>query len=419
MKDINQTIVDLKQKRKKVVEDQKAIYTNARNENRNDLNADELAQYNIAEENFRSLDQQIRHLEELKAKEERLALDNWTTTSTDPAATQDEERTYTNTFDKYLRYGVQSLDAEERSILQKNFATETEKRTQTVTTTGGGYAIPQGFAGTVERILKYYGPMMDPGICGRLNTSSGNTFMYPTLNDTSNTGRLLAINTQVTTTALTFGQVQFDAFKYSADQILVPIELLEDEDVNLESIISEAMGERLGRIMNTDLTTGDGSGKPRGVVTASAAGKTASAQTAFTRDEIIDLIHSVDRAYRMNPRTAFMMNDAVLAYIKKLTLGSGDDRPLWQPSIREGEPDRLEGFAYHVNNDMASSISAGAKVLLFGDFSKYLVRRVGTMRMRRLDERYADYDQVGYVAFMRIDGDLIATGAIKHLIMAA
>jgi HK97 family phage major capsid protein len=146
-------------------------------------------------------------------------------------------------------------------------------------------------------------------------------------------------------------------------------------------------------------------------------GKTAASATAITAAELLDLIHSVDRAYRVGPKVGFMLNDLTLAAIKKLTLGASDATPLWVPSVRDGEPDTIWGHQYWVNNDI-DTIATGKKTILFGDFSKYLVRKVAGMRMLRMEERYGDFDQIGFVAFMRVDGDLIAAGSIKHLIQA-
>ena len=428
MADLIQRITEQKQKRAKVIADQKAILAVAQTEGRS-VNTEEDARYNAFDADFLALDTEVRRLEELKGREERTALSQHESTSTgDPDSignfqtdtTEAAEKRYGKSFEKYLRHGIANLTKEERADVQRHFAPDKdgEQRTQTVTTSGGGFTIPTGFAGRVEQAMLYYGPMFDPSVCGSLNTKSGNPLNYPTLDGTATKGRKLAINTAVTTTALTFGQVTFDAYKYSSDIILVPVELLEDEEVNLEMVIGDQLGQRLGRIANEQLTIGDGSGDPNGVVTASAAGITAGAVDVFTRDEILGLLHSVDRAYRQGPKVGFMFHDNVLLAIKKMTIGSGDDRPLWQPSIRESEPDRIEGHRYWVNNDMASTVATGAKVMLFGDFSRYLVRRVSTLRMLRLNERYADADQVGFVGFMRLDGDLIAANSIKRLTMA-
>ena len=409
------TSKELREKRLRILEQQKDIYAAAQKEGRTTLNAEEDGRFNKFESDFAEMSRDIERLEKMESRDAEMAVaqyeaqaraQGYTTANTLP---EDPEKRYSATFSKFLRYGEHGLNPEERQDI--------EKRAQTVSTTGGGYLVPTGFSNQLETIMKWFGPMIDPMVTGSLDTDSGNTLHYPTLNDTSNTGRLLTINTQVTTTDMTFGNVQFDAYKYTSDQVLVPYELMQDSGVNVDEVVQNALGERLGRIINTALTTGSGSSQPNGVVTASTAGKTAASATAITAAELIDLIHSVDRAYSNGPKVGFMFNDSTLAAIKKLTLGGSDSTPLWVPSTRDGEPDTIWGHRFWVNNDMAA-IATTAKTILFGDFSKYLVRRVAGIRMLRMVERYGDYDQIGFVAFYRIDGDLIASGSIKHLVQA-
>jgi HK97 family phage major capsid protein len=440
MSNIIQDIADAKQKRKKVHEDQRAITNTARKEQRA-LTADEETAYEKAESDFKIYDDEVRRLETLKEREERMALEQHeergggrapgddedeiqeSETRAQTKARQKEELRYEKAFRKYLRYGMEALEKEERATLRMRYDAGKDgkgeiRAAQTVTTTGGGYAIPQGFAGRVEEIMKYFGPMVDGGVTGELRTTSGNNIPYPTLDGTGTKGRLLAINTAVTETALTFGKVDLDAYKFSSDLITVPYELLEDEDVNLEALLDNQLAERLGRIMNESFTTGTGSSQPNGVVTASALGKTTASATAFTRPEIIDLIHSIDKAYRMNPKSGLMMHDLIFAAIRKLALGSGDATPLYQISAIAGQSDKIEGLPVFINNDMSSAVTTGLKIMLCGDFSKFLVRKVNGVRMFRLTERYADNDQVGFFGFMRADSDLIAANSIKHMITA-
>ena len=83
----------------------------------------------------------------------------------------------------------------------------------------------------------------------------------------------------------------------------------------------------MARIANSKLTTGSGSSDVEGIVTNSAAGVTAASATAVTADAIIDLVHSVDPAYRIG-NAASMMNDSTLAAVRKLK--EGDRNYLWQ-----------------------------------------------------------------------------------------
>jgi len=111
-----------------------------------------------------------------------------------------------------------------------------------------------------------------------------------------------------------------------------------------------------------------------------------------------------------------MLHDSVLLHLRMLKDGEG--RYLWQTDMRSGAPDSLYGYPMTINQDMASSVAASAKTLLFGQLNRYKIRQVGSMRFRRLDERYADYDQVGFIAFLRQDGGLLDAGThpVKHLL---
>lgn len=319
-------------------------------------------------------------------------------------------------FVSYLRSG-NGATQEERALLR---AMEAEARTfvgQGVGTAGiGGALVPEGFMAELVKALKAWGPMLDPGVTRMMVTGSGNSIPWPTMDDTSNTGALIAENTQVSLAEVTFGTKVLDAFKYTSGVVLVSSELLQDSALDVESIVRDAMSERVARIGNTHLTTGTGSGQPNGIVNASTLGKTAAAQQAVTFDEIIDLEHSVDPAYRSDPSCRFMFNDGTLKAIRKLKDGEG--RYLWQPAdMKAGIPSNIDGYAYSVNQAMAA-MTTGNKTILFGAFNRYVVRMVKQFAVRRLVERYADYDQTGFIGFTRLDGELLDTAAVKHLIQA-
>jgi HK97 family phage major capsid protein len=320
------------------------------------------------------------------------------------------EVTHDSAFRSYLRGGLEDLTAEERAIIR-------ETRAQSVgTDSAGGYTVPQGFLAELVKSLKMWGPMLDPGITREIVTASGNQIEIPTMNDTSNVGVRLDENTVMSPEGdLVFGQKLLDAYKYSSGPILVSSELIQDSAFNIEQILRDAMAERIARKVNTDLTTGDGSGDPNGIVTASTLGKTAAGVATVTFDELIDLEHSVDPAYRAAGCT-WMFNDGTLKIIRKLKDGNGNF--IWSPAdARTGAPSMILDHSYAINQAMPA-MTTGLKSVLFGDFSKYVVRRVREFAVRRLVERYAEYDQVGFIGFSRFDGELLDTGAVKHLIQA-
>jgi HK97 family phage major capsid protein len=304
----------------------------------------------------------------------------------------------------------------------KDSVRDWEQRAQGVASGSvGGYTVADEQMQSLEKALLEFGGMRQ--VSRVIRTETGADLPFPMMDDTSNKGAILNENTQVSEVAVAFGQTVLNSYKYTSKLVLVSVELLQDSSINAAEVIGSALGERLGRITNDHYTTGTGS-QPNGVVTASTLGATGTTGQTGTiiYNDFIDLEHSVDPAYRNNAR--FMFNDSTLKVIKKIRVPqfSGDTagQPLWQPGGARGSPNTILGYPYTINQSMAS-MTASAKSVLFGDFSKYVIRDVRGFTLVRLDERYADYHQVGFLAFLRTDGDLLDAGTnpIKHYINAA
>jgi len=283
------------------------------------------------------------------------------------------------------------------------------------TDAAGGYTSPTGFVPNLEQALLDFGGVRQ--VATVLRTATGNDLEWPTVDDTGNSGALIAENVEDSEQDVAVGQKTLNAYKYTSKLVRVSAELLQDSAFNMAMILGSLLGERLARIYNTHQTTGTGSSQPNGIVTSSTAGKTAAAVAAITADELIDLFHSVDPAYRND--AGFMFHDSVALALRKLK--DGDNQYIWQPGLQSGQPDRLLDKPVQINQDMAGTIEASAKTVLFGAFKKYVIREVAVVRLKRLVERYAEYDQEGFVALGRMDGELIDAGTnpVKHLIQAA
>ncbi|MBU6189466.1 MAG: phage major capsid protein [Betaproteobacteria bacterium] len=319
---------------------------------------------------------------------------------------------YRTVFAKAICGSLENLTAEERAVLKTG---STEFRAQsTGVTTAGGFFIPTELAATIVRSMLAWGPMYDPGVSTEMVTSSGNPIRIPTVDDTAVTAVTHTENTALTDTGakdVTIGQKSLDAFAFDTQFIRWSWELDADSIFGMEALLGDLLGERLGRIANLQLTTGSGTGAPNGIVTASSLGKTAAAVAAITFDEIIDLEHSVDPAYRTSPRAAFMMNDSVLQAVRKLKDGQGNY--LWQNgNVQAGVPGTINGRPFYINQAMASQ-ATGARVMLFGDFSKYFVRKVGAPVIGVMRERF--WPDLGIAGLIRFDGELSDAAAVKHL----
>ena len=283
-----------------------------------------------------------------------------------------------------------------------------------VATTGAGLeTIPEGFMPELEvKLLAFGGPR---SVCRVIRTASGNALPWPTWDDTSNSGAKLAEATTIGTSVdPTTAAVTFNAYKYSSKPIFISQELLEDSAFNLAVEIGQALGTRLGRGMGAADTTGDGSGDPNGIVTAATSAVTAASTTAFTADELIDLVHTLDPAYRVG-NVGFMMHDTTLKYVRKFKDANG--QYLWQPGMQAGVADSLYGYGVTINQHMSSTFTTGQKLVLFANFDKFILRDVAQLRFYRLDERYRDTDQTAFIAFMRHDADTIMAAAIRLLLL--
>jgi HK97 family phage major capsid protein len=269
---------------------------------------------------------------------------------------------------------------------------------------------PETLRRELEINLLWYGGMRQ--VAETIRTETGERLSWPTVDDTGNQAVQLSENTAVTTTVdPAFAKVYWDAYKYSSDAVLVPYELLQDSVFDLPRILGELLGVRLGRKTNKDFTTGTGASMPMGIKTkllqSSSFFKLTANVAQITFDDIIDLVHAVDVAYRMqNP--GWLLHDLLVAYVRKLKDGIG--RYLWQSNQEIGQPDRLLGYPVQINNDMDSTVTTGNACLIFGALSHYKIRSVGQVRMYRLQERYRDLDQDAFLAFMREDGNLLTAG---------
>ncbi len=192
---------------------------------------------------------------------------------------------------------------------------------------------------------------------------------------------------------------------------------MRDSAFNLAELVGNMLGERVGRKTAVDFTTGNGAGGPSGIVTDSYLGVTAASATAIAADELYDLEHSVDPAYR-SMGCGWMFHDQILKGLRKLKDGQG--RYLWQEGMSNGAPNMLLSYPYTIVQEMQSSIATGTKTILFGLFSKYKIRDVGGIRLNRVNERFIETDNIGFNVISYHDGHLLDAGThpVKHLLQA-
>lgn len=422
------TIKELREEQARIATNARAKFGEIKDDTPEDRANDIEREFDAMMADHDKLDAKAERLEKLERAEKALkAHDESVDERKRPGKTEVEassetgEVSYRQAFQSYLRAqgSLGEMDAEHRSVLQSGFTgLSAEQRAQTTTNAAGGYSIPEEMMQRVIVSMKAFGPMYDPGVTTELMTSGGNPMPFPTVDDTAVTAGAHTEGATLTDDGgkdVTFGTKQLDAYAFNTEWLRVSKELADDSFVAMETFLAQLLGERLGRIANLQLTTGSGSSAPNGIVTASTAGVTAAGTTAITSDELLDLEHSVDPAYRNGPSVAWMFNDSTLKAVRKLK--DGDGNYLWQMgNIIGGVPATLNGRPFYINQDVPS-IATGAKTVLFGDMSKYFVRKVGNPLIGAIQDKDF-WPGFGIAGYIRFDGELSDTAAVKHLIQA-
>jgi len=396
--------IELRGKRAQLIKDADAIVAAAQAEGRS-MTSEEKTKFEAIEADARGLKQEIDIIERNAEMKKEIAATEGEARSAAPKATA------SSAFSKYLRHGMGSLNAQERSLMEKRGT-----NTQVVGTDSlGGFLVPQEFSNELDVATLFTGEV--ERLAKKLNTASGGLLDYPTVDDTGTDAILTSEAAAVTTADMTFANKQLSAYNYSS-LVKVSAQLLQDSAFDLNSFLVEAMGERIARATNAAFTTGDASSKPQGIVVGSSLGNTAAGATAITADDVLDLIYSVDASYRNKPSFGLMAHDNIISAIRALGVGSSNDYPIWQPGMAVGQPDRIFGVPVYVNNDMQSSIATATKTMIAADFSKYVVRNAGGVQFLRLNERFMNELEVGFIAYKRADGAVLNSAAVKHLLQA-
>lgn len=268
--------------------------------------------------------------------------------------------------------------------------------------------------------------LMEANIAGfrmpttRITTASGEQMKFPKINAHGIATQVSGQGTALAGTDPTFLSMTLDAYKYG-ELVVVSSEVVSDTSFDIVGFVTSNIARALGRKIDADLVAGAGSGQPQGMMTGiTGAGTIATGGSLIdpTYEKLVDLVYSVNDAYRSSGNAAWLMRDATAGVIRKLRDGAGGTvgAVLWEPSltagIQGGQPDRLLGYPVYTDPNVAS-LASNAVVIAFGDWSAYYIRTVGAIAVESDASRYFDTDQVGFRGKWRVDGDYIDTTAVN------
>lgn len=408
----------LNERRQNVWEQAKALADAAADENRS-FSAEEQGTWDALNEELDKLDVRMKSAGEAeKRAQDAEKMFEGLRGKPEGNGPEDQQRSQSSEeFRKFLRgEGPRAYDVKPSPIDTRDLSK--------LTAGAGGNTVPTDFYGRLLAHLIETSAIMQSGAT-ILNTSGGEVIQVPKTTAHSSAS-IVTEAAAIGESDPTFGQVSLGAYKYGT-MIQVSRELLTDTGVDLEGYLAMQAGRALGNAFGAHAITGDGSSKPRGVVTDATVGKTGATGSATTfgdqsaagagADNLIDLFHSVIAPYRMSSACRWIMNDTTAGVVRKIKTSEG--QYIWSPSVIAGQPDTILGKPVLTDPNVAVP-AANAKSVLFGDFSQYFVRLAGGVRFERSDEFAFGNDLVTFRALMRADAALVdLTGAVKVFVHSA
>jgi len=287
-----------------------------------------------------------------------------------------------------------------------------ERRTMTTSNDAG--IVPEGFYDIMQEQRRYTGPFGNQEVGYTiLNTAGGEDIKVPT-QTTFSTGSATAeaaafVASNPDTSSLTLRSHKFGTL------LTVSRELLQDSGIDIVGFLGRQAGNAIGNIVNQKLAIGTGTVEPLGIVAASGSGITGGTAVsgAFTADNLIDLVHSVDSAYASN-RAGFQMRRATLSTLRKLK----DDEGQFIYDPTQGTDALVLGFPVF-ENPHVPALGTSEKSVVFGSMPYYHVRQVGGIEIARSDDAFFTTDLVAFRVAIRIDGNLSQADSVKHFVGGA
>lgn len=289
-------------------------------------------------------------------------------------------------------------------------------RAMSLTDSAGGYLVPFQLDPTV--IITANGSRNDIRRVARSVVATGD--VWNGVSSGAVSWSWDAEGTEVSDDATTFGQPSIPVYK-AAGFVPISLEALEDE-ANVTAEVARLLAFGKDTLEAAAFATGDGSGKPTGIVTALAAASPSVSDTATGNATALDAadIYKVDSnlpaRHRVN--ASWLANRSTFNAVRAIdTAGSGS---MWE-RIGAGLPPQLLGQNVYESEDMAD-IQASAKVAVYGDFSNYVIAdRIG-MTVEFIPHLFGTSSgrpkgQRGWYAYYRVGADSVNDGAFRLLVM--
>lgn len=312
---------------------------------------------------------------------------------------------YRKAFRNYLRKG---MDAGLEQIQLKALSVGTDA--------DGGYLVTPQMATTIAKVIAESSPMRA--------LASIETISSDSLDLIEDTGEMAASWVTETgdrndTTTAQIGKNSIDTHEMYA-QPKATQKLIDDASIDIEGWVAQKVAEKFARLEATSFISGDGSGKPKGILTYAAGTSFGQVEQVLsgddgevTADSLVKLYYALKDEYAK--RATFLMHRTTVQSVRLLK-ESTTDQYLWQPGLAAGTPDTLLGVPVALAADMPVPAEDSLSIAL-GDFKAgyLIVDRVG---IRTLRDPFTSKPFVKFYTTKRVGGEVINSEAIKLLKLA-
>lgn len=275
----------------------------------------------------------------------------------------------------------------------------------------GGYLAPTDYANEIIKGVTEWSPIRS---IARVRSTSKFGLQVPKRTSAAAAAWVAETGTRSETTNPAFGLEEVRVHELYA-MTKISKQEMEDTAFDLEVFLREEFSEQFGVAEGVGFVSGNGIGKPEGILTNVNVDYVASGHaTEITADGLIGLYYGVKEAYANSG--VWAMSRDTLRVIR--TLKDGQGRYLWEPSLQIGSPAMILGRPYISAPDMPS-IGAGTYPVAFGDFRRaYTV--VDRIQIEMTVDPFASKatGMVEISARKRVGGQVVLAEAIKKLKIA-
>jgi HK97 family phage major capsid protein len=313
----------------------------------------------------------------------------------------------------------QASHKEQRDALYTYMKTGELRGLNTTTGSAGGFLIPADFQKELFKGIAQYSDLLNEDNVHLLRTKTGSPITVPGFDLSTVSCQIIGQGSDLVPGSVpTVTRNTLGGYTYRCTPIAATLEIEQDSFEDVFSILNQAFSVGLSRGIGSDLVNGNGTTAPMGLLNAAAnSGVTTAAYITVTADEINSIYFSLNRVYRRSPKCAWVMNDQTWQFIRRSK--DANQRPLIDINLTE-EGETLMGKRVLISPDMPTS-AAGAKHIIFGDLSQFVVRVAGDSIAMKRSFEYPGMAEQGaalYTAYMRVDSALIAPGGVKPVVYA-